>query len=116
MNELHASESLGDVAPNVITYSTLMLCHGLSRLPGAPQRCDEIMALMDELFANGQITQPPNKKAFQTLRKAWSSSNEVNKGERIDAIRQEMERRFGTSNRTEAQGQGQPATPINVVK
>ena len=89
--------ALDNVAPNVISYTTMMLCYGLSRTPGAPERCDKILELMDDLHRRGKLREGPNKTTFHTLRKAWSFSNHPDKQRRVDEIHQEMERRFGSA-------------------
>ena len=84
-----------DVAPDLYTYSTLIMCYGLSRQSGAPQRAEAILRHADHLHETGHLEEGPNRQMFLTLIKAWKRSREANKEERIQTIRQEMIKRFG---------------------
>ena len=92
MREL--SKSLDGVAPNMITYTTLIVCYGLSKKN--PERAEQILRMMDQLYAAGELNEPPNKKTYQNVRRAWSTSNEPEKLARAKAIQDEMDRRFGS--------------------
>lgn len=84
-----------NVPPDVRTYTTLVTCYGLSKQAGAPQRAQQIVRHMDELYKTGQIHEGPSQKTFQSLRKAWKYSYEPNKEEAVAAIEREMKVRFG---------------------
>jgi hypothetical protein len=94
MYELTQSRSMS-VPPDVRTYTTLVMCYGLSKQPGAPQRAEQIVRHMDELYKTGHIREGPSDKTFQALRKAWKYSREPNKQDAVAAIEREMKARFG---------------------
>ena len=94
MQELTQSGSM-NVPPDVRTYTTLVMCYGLNKQPGAPQRAEQIVRHMDELYKTGQMREGPSEKTFQSLRKAWKFSIEPNKDEAVAAIEREMKLRFG---------------------
>jgi pentatricopeptide repeat protein len=80
-------------APNVVTYTTLVLCHGLS---GNPRQAESVLRDMLVKHKRGELSEGPNETTFRTLRKAWSSSRESDKEEHAERIRREMADRFGT--------------------
>lgn len=82
--------------PDVVTYTTLITCHGLSKLPGAPQRAEKIVRHMDELHRAGHLREGPSVHTFIALRKAWKYSAERNSTEAVEAVDREMLARFRT--------------------
>lgn len=94
MHDLKQSGAI-DVTPDVRTYTGIVLCYGLSGGAGAPQRAEAIVHHMDQLHKAGHLSEGPNKKTFTTLKQAWLSSNEPNKEKHADAIRREIQKRFG---------------------
>ena len=95
MEELHMSGAL-DVFPDVVSYTTAMLCMSFrSKQRGAPQRAEELMRRMDALYESGRLKEGPNKKSYMVLRKTWMTSKEKGKKERVAAIENEMKELFG---------------------
>lgn len=93
MHELHKTGAL-EVAPNVVSYTTVILSYGLSKQPGAPVGADNVLETMDTLHQQGKLD-APSEITFMTLRRAWMTSREPNKNERIAAIDREIAERFG---------------------
>lgn len=83
------------IAPNVRTYTTLVLCHGLSKQPGAPQRAEAIVHQMDTLYKQRKLAEGPNLITFTTLKQAWIRSKEKQRRSAVKAIDEEIRRRFG---------------------
>jgi hypothetical protein len=96
MIQLSETGALSDVFPNVRTYTTMILCYGLSRKKGAPQRADELFQTMLKLHENGKLDAAPSKIAYTTLRKAWSTSKERNKKVRVAEIESQIVKKFGS--------------------
>jgi hypothetical protein len=95
MNELSQTGAL-DVAPNMRTYTTMILCYGLSsKNKGAPIRADELFRTMVNLHKEGNLDEAPSRISYTTLRKAWASSDEPNKKERVAEIEREIVEKFG---------------------
>jgi pentatricopeptide repeat protein len=86
------ASSIPDLTPNVVTYTTLILCHGLA---GSPSRAEAALRDMEAKHASGALREGPNLKTFQTLRKAWSTSKEPGKESHLQRIQKEIEERFG---------------------
>ena len=85
----HGSAS---VAPNIISYTTLLMSYGIAKQP------DKAQAVMEDIkqqFANGQLSEGPNRKTYELLQKAWMTSWEPDKQERAAAVQREMMERFG---------------------
>lgn len=81
--------------PNFLTYSTLMLVYGLAR-PPHPQRAEDILREMDRLYERNELDERPNRRNYQTVRKAWLYSTDSHRKAKAAAIRTEMEERFGS--------------------
>jgi hypothetical protein len=96
MHDLTQSGAM-HVPPDVRTYATLIMCYGLSKHPGAPQRAEQILRHMDELHMAGHIREGPSRKTYTLLRKAWKYSREPNKEQAVAAIDREMKARFGNT-------------------
>jgi pentatricopeptide repeat protein len=86
------ASTIPDLTPNVITYTTLILCHGLS---GSPRRAEAALRDMEAKYESGALREGPNLKTFQTLRRAWSTSKEPGKESHVQRIQKEIEERFG---------------------
>ena len=95
MIELSNSGTIPDVAPTCWTYTTMIMCYGLSRMKGAPQRADELFEDMLNLCKDGTIKDVPQRKAYILLKKAWSTSGEENKKQRVTEISAMIEKKFG---------------------
>lgn len=53
MNEWSHNGALDNVAPMKSCTITMIFCYGMSRTPGAAERCDERLALKDDLHHKG---------------------------------------------------------------
>lgn len=95
------ASTIPDLTPNVITYTTLILCHGLA---GSPRRAEAALRDMEAKHQSGALREGPNLKTFQTLRKAWSTSKEPGKERHVQRIQKEIEERFGVHAERRASG------------
>ena len=84
-----------DVAPDIKTYTSLVTCLGLSKIPGSPQRAEAIVRHVDFLHNEGHLPEGPSRLTFDRLKQAWMNSDERSKAENIARLNKEMEERFG---------------------
>lgn len=85
-----------NVPPDIKTYTSLVTCLGLSKIPGSAQRAEAIVRHVDFLHEEGHLSEGPSRLTFDRLVMAWESSSEVDKDENIARLRKEMNERFGT--------------------
>ena len=83
------------VPPDIKTYTSLVTCLGLSRIPGSPQRAEVIVRHADFLHNKGHLPEGPSILTFDRLVLAWKNSNEIDKKENVARLHKEMEERFG---------------------
>jgi hypothetical protein len=96
MHDLTKSGTI-NTPPDIRTYTSLVMCHGMSGEKGSPQRAEAIIRHIDMLHQTGHMNEGPTLNTFQMLRMAWETSNEPNKTEAIALVDQEIKRRFGIS-------------------
>lgn len=83
------------VPPDIKTYTSLVTCLGLSKIPGSPQRAEAIVRHVDYLHKGGHLSEGPSLLTFDRLLMAWKYSSEVDKDEHVARLRREMDERFG---------------------
>ena len=83
------------VPPDIKTYTSLVTCLGLSKIPGSPQRAEAIVRHVDFLHKEGHLSEGPSRLTFDRLCMAWDSSSEVDKAENLARLQKEMTERFG---------------------
>ena len=66
---------------------------------GAPQKADQVLRFMDELYEKGILKEGPTHRTFLSLRKAWEVSNEPDKRAAIASLDQEINDRFHSGGR-----------------
>jgi hypothetical protein len=91
---LSERRALPDAAPDMLTFTTMILCYGLSETTNNPTRADELFHQMLDLHAKGKLKDAPNMKAYMTLRHVWSRSIDRNKAQRISEIDSAIKEKF----------------------
>ena len=94
MHDLTQSGAM-QVPPDIKTYTSLVTCLGLSKIPGSPQRAEAIVRHVDFLHKEGHLSEGPSLLTFDRLLMAWRYSSEVGKDENVARLRKEMDERFG---------------------
>ena len=94
MHDLTQSGAM-HVPPDIKTYTSLVTCLGLSKIPGSPQRAEAIVRHVDFLHKEGHLSEGPSLLTFDRLLMAWRYSSEVGKDENVARLRKEMDERFG---------------------
>jgi len=83
-----SDEGILDCEPSVVSYTTYILCYGLSKHPDGPARSDEILRKMKELNQAGKM-EPPSYVTYKTLKRVWLGSDRPDKYERANQINEE---------------------------
>jgi len=91
----HRHEEKGeDCMPDVYTYQSLIQAWSRTSLPGAPQKAEFILQLMDEeaSFSNKRLT--PNTYCFTTVIHSWARSSEKHRARHAYQLLNVLTRRY----------------------
>ena len=98
MEELYQGGGNLDVKPDVWTYQSLLSTWSTSKVHGAPQRCEEILHMLDEKYKAGDTDLKPNGHCFTATINAWSKSLERDKARSVYRILQHMNKLYAEGN------------------
>ena len=97
MEILH-NQGFCDAKPDVWTYQSLLSAWSTSKVWGSPQRCEEILRMMDAKFKAGDDAVKPNAHCFTAAINAWSKSYEDDKARSVYRILQFMNKLYVDGN------------------
>lgn len=81
--EVRASKGEKFIAPNAMTYSTVIKIYGRS---GTPEKAEAVLRRMYQAYLDGNESAAPNTRAFSSVLQAWARSGSVSTVERALAI------------------------------
>lgn len=89
LNEMETRASQGEtfLAPNTLTYSTVIQIYGRS---GKPDKAEAILELMYKKYQDGNTDVAPNTRTFTSVLQAWGRSGLRGSSERALAILDRM--------------------------
>lgn len=90
MEELYKSGENMNAKPNVRSYNTVINVWAKSRSMEGPRRAEDILGLIKNMVAQGDVSIQPDVHSFSTVINAWARSNEQNKAERSLNLLKEM--------------------------
>jgi hypothetical protein len=87
------------ITPNVVTYTTIMLAYGKSKRKDAALKAENLLLELERDFRAGKVSDGPNQTTFETLRKAWLTSQDPKRVVKVEEIDTEIRQRFGADDR-----------------
>lgn len=81
--EMRASKGEKFMAPNAMTYSTVIKIYGRS---GSPEKAEAVLRRMYQAYHDGNENAAPNTRSFASVLQAWARSGSVSTFERALAI------------------------------
>ena len=81
----------GGVAPNRITFNTVMNCIAKSNERGSAERAEAILNQMEELYEAGNDGARPDSVSYSTVLNAWARSSEPDAADRAETILERLE-------------------------
>ena len=85
--------------PNVRSYNAVIDAWYRSGIEEAPQKCEETLYRMIELYEDGETGVAPETFTFNTVINIWLRSSRRNVGHRIEKVFEEMERMYDAGNK-----------------
>ena len=83
-----------DLHPDIVTYASIVDCHTKGGEPSVPARAEELLAFVENKFADGDELLTPNSIFYSAVMQAWSKTATKEGADKAEALLRRNQRLY----------------------